>query len=138
MYKLKSLLLSGSVLMLLAACGTDTPDDDNLTDDLTDNTEEVAEDVEETADDVAEDGMATTDQTFTLDELREYNGEDGNPAYVAIDGIVYDVTGVESWAGGKHAETLTAGNDYTEEIMEAEHGKAVLDDLTEVGTLVDE
>jgi Predicted heme/steroid binding protein len=29
---------------------------------------------------------------FTLEELKQYNGENGQPAYVAIDGIVYDVS----------------------------------------------
>ena len=33
-----------------------------------------------------------TNKTFTRDELRKYNGQNGADAYIAIDGIVYDVT----------------------------------------------
>ncbi len=29
---------------------------------------------------------------FTLEELAEYNGTGGRPAYVAVNGIVYDVS----------------------------------------------
>ena len=130
MDKLKALLLSTSAVLLLAACGTDAPEDANQVDDPNDATEEIVEDTEKDTDE--------TNQTFTLDELSEYDGKDGNLAYVAVDGVVYDVTGVDAWAGGEHAEDLTAGNDHTEAILASPHGKDVLDDLTEVGTLTDE
>jgi len=28
------------------------------------------------------------EKTFTIDELSTYNGKDGNPAYIAVEGIV--------------------------------------------------
>lgn len=33
--------------------------------------------------------------TFNQTELAKYNGQDGQPAYVAVDGVVYDVTGLQ-------------------------------------------
>ena len=41
-------------------------------------------------------------QTFTRDELRKYNGQNGAAAYIAIDGIVYDVTHSPAWKNGIH------------------------------------
>jgi len=39
-------------------------------------------------------------KTFTLSELAQYDGQNGRPAYVAVDGIVYDVSSL--FIGGAH------------------------------------
>ena len=77
-------------------------------------------------------------RTFTLEELSQYNGKDGQPAYVAVDGVVYDVTNVEAWKDGEHKLGLTAGNELTEEITkQSPHGLKVLEGLPIVGEFVE-
>jgi predicted heme/steroid binding protein len=71
---------------------------------------------------------------FTLEELKKFDGMAGNKAYVAIDGIVYDVTLVSVWANGVHQGNV-AGNDLTTRIEQSPHGKSVLRNLPIVGTL---
>lgn len=61
-------------------------------------------------------GQAVLQKTFTAAELARYNGRNGQPAYVAADGLVYDVTGSPLWAAGKHSMCnidSTAGKDLT-------------------------
>ena len=53
---------------------------------------------------------ASDEKIFTLDELKQYNGKDGKPAYVAVDGIVYDVSASDKWKNGDH-NGFEAGND---------------------------
>jgi predicted heme/steroid binding protein/YHS domain-containing protein len=53
-------------------------------------------------------------RVFTIDELKKYNGKNGMPAYVAVDGIVYDLTGVKPWSGGHHMMMHNAGQDLTD------------------------
>ncbi|WP_283680046.1 cytochrome b5 domain-containing protein [Lentilactobacillus sp. Marseille-Q4993] len=72
---------------------------------------------------------------FTKEELAQYDGN-GVRAYVAIDGIVYDVTKEESWEYGKHYGQL-AGRDLSKEIEGTPHGKSILGKLPIVGKLVD-
>lgn len=76
----------------------------------------------------------SADKTFTLDELAQYNGKNGKPAYVAVDGIVYDVTNIKEWKNGEHNGN-TAGKDLTNAINSSPHGKSVLKDLPIVGKL---
>lgn len=75
-----------------------------------------------------------SEKQISLEELKKYNGENGNPAYVAIDGVVYDVSDVDPWQGGKHHGNV-AGQDLSEVIKHAPHKHSVLAKLTEVGKL---
>lgn len=71
---------------------------------------------------------------FTVDELKKFDGQNGQKAYVAIDGTVYDVTDVEPWKGGKHHGNI-AGKNLSSAILDSPHGKGVLQKLPVVGTL---
>lgn len=77
-----------------------------------------------------------TEKTFTTQELAKFNGQNGNKAYVAVKGTVYDVTDIPEWEGGKHHGNL-AGQDLTEAIKKAPHGEKVLANLPVVGKLTD-
>ena len=76
-------------------------------------------------------------QTFTLEQLAQYDGKDGQRAYIAVDGIVYDVTDVSQWGAALHAGRFIAGKDYTEELKNAPHNAGKLDDAKKVGTLIE-
>lgn len=81
---------------------------------------------------------APQDNTFTLEELAFYNGKNGNPAYVAVNGIVYDVTNNAAWAAATHFG-LTAGRDLTSAFSSCHTGNAsILNSLTAIGTLINE
>lgn len=75
---------------------------------------------------------------FTLEELSNYTGKNGNPAYVAVDGVVYNVTDNRLWAGGNHFWGLTAGRDLSADFAACHPGAMVLSVLPVVGYLVQE
>lgn len=72
---------------------------------------------------------------FTREELSKYNGSNGMPAYVAVDGIIYDVSLVASFGGGTHFGVV-AGKDLTKEFYDCHKTKGVLESLTIIGTLI--
>lgn len=77
------------------------------------------------------------EKVFTKDNLAKYNGQNGQPAYVAIKGVVYDVSGKAAWQGGKHHGNL-AGHDLTDVLYnKSPHGDRVLKGLPVVGRLAD-
>lgn len=73
-------------------------------------------------------------RAFTLNELSKYNGQNGQPAYIAYKGIVYDVSNVPQWKSGTH-HGEKAGTDVTNDISRSPHGDTVFADLPQVGTV---
>lgn len=71
---------------------------------------------------------------FTLQELEKYNGKDGNAAYVAVNGVVYDVTNNAAWAAASHFG-LMAGKDLTSEFTSCHAGQPILSKLKIVGKI---
>lgn len=78
---------------------------------------------------------STDTQEFTTTELAAYNGLNGQKAYIAVSGKVYDVSSAEGWKNGNH-NGVQAGQDLTTIITSAPHGASVLKNLKVVGTLV--
>lgn len=72
---------------------------------------------------------------FTIEELAEYDGSMGKPAYVAVNGIVYDLSYISVWGGGTHFG-LYAGRDLSKEFKSC-HGNKVemLKNLPVVGKI---
>lgn len=62
-----------------------------------------------------------SERTFTERELQQYNGEHGQPVYIAYDGWVYDVTDCPKWRTGLHEQLHFAGADLTRSLRKAPH-----------------
>ncbi len=73
----------------------------------------------------------SSEKIFTLQELSKYDGKDGRPAYVAVDGNVYDLTTV--FANGNHYSHL-AGKELTSAFY-SKHVKSQLSKYKIVGKL---
>jgi len=106
------------LLVSLVGCGTQTAEP------VAQKDEEV---VEESVD--VMEGM-----TLTLDELSKFDGKDGNPAYIAVDGVIYDVSKIPQWAGGMH-RGFSAGKDVTAEVNSSPHGAGKLSGAPVVGKI---
>lgn len=72
--------------------------------------------------------------TYTKQQLALRNGQDKPQIWVAYKGIIYDVTESRLWENGKHYEHW-AGQDLTDELVDAPHTEVVFEKLTKVGTL---
>ena len=77
----------------------------------------------------------STEKQFTIDELKQYDGKNGKPAYIAYKGKVYDVTDSFLWVDGDHQGEHTAGVDLTEAMSSAPHLDDVLERVKMIGAL---
>jgi len=83
---------------------------------------------------IADTGSKSID--LTLAELAKFNGKDGKLAYIAVDGIIYDVSNVSPWKNGQH-HGYEAGKDLTVEIKtKSPHGISKLSEAVKIGKLI--
>ena len=81
----------------------------------------------------------SADRSYTLEQLAQYNGEEGTDCLVAVDGDVYLIEGFALWQMGEHVPSggrARCGLDLTEVIDESPHGRSKLDLLRKVGNLI--
>ena len=77
-----------------------------------------------------------------MDDLPEYsrsylalrNGQDKPEIWVALHGLIYDVSRSRLWRDGKHYEHW-AGQDLTDELKDAPHDAKVFDKFKVIGKL---
>jgi predicted heme/steroid binding protein len=73
---------------------------------------------------------------LTREELTQFDGRTGRPAYIAYAGRIYDVTRGDDWKGGVHFGRHHAGQDLTEALSMAPHTAERVLAMPAVGTLV--
>lgn len=71
---------------------------------------------------------------FTLEDLAQYDGKNEKPTYVAVGGIVYDVSSEPTWAGGTHFG-VAVGKDLTEQFNSCHGSDKILNKLPKVGVI---
>jgi len=64
------------------------------------------------------------------------NGQDKPEIWVALNGIIYDVSESRLWKNGKHYEHW-AGQDLTDELKDAPHTETVFSKFRVVGRLTE-
>lgn len=72
---------------------------------------------------------------FTKSQLALHNGQDKPAIWVALNGVIYDVTLSRMWRNGKHYEHW-AGQDLTAELKGAPHTEKVFEKFVAVGKLI--
>jgi predicted heme/steroid binding protein len=73
-------------------------------------------------------------QVYTKQQLARRNGQDKPEIWVALNGLIYDVTESRMWRNGKHYEHW-AGQDLTDELKDAPHTETVFSKFNVVGEL---
>ena len=72
---------------------------------------------------------------MTREELAEFDGCDGRAAYVAVSGVIYDVSSSPLWSNGQHEGGHQAGQDLTAELKQAPHVRTLIERFPVIGQL---
>ncbi|GAB3624958.1 hypothetical protein GCM10027418_30440 [Mariniluteicoccus endophyticus] len=72
--------------------------------------------------------------SVTPAELAAARCEDGQRCWLAVDGVVYDMSVFPKWARGRH-HGVEAGTDATEKFVKSGHARAYLEKMPVVGRL---
>ncbi|WP_257670084.1 cytochrome b5 domain-containing protein [Parapedobacter tibetensis] len=73
--------------------------------------------------------------TYSKSQLALRNGQDKPEIWIAYNGYIYDVSGSRLWFKGMHYEHW-AGQDLTEELVDAPHTDDVFSRFKIIGTLL--
>jgi len=76
-------------------------------------------------------------KAFTKEQVAQYNGKNGKPAYVIYKGTVYNLSASFLWKDGEHQVLHNAGVDLTNALEQAPHGGDVLEKFPVVGIISD-
>lgn len=79
--------------------------------------------------------QAVPSESLTIDELANFDGEEGRPAYFAYKGKIYDVSQSKLWKNGSHMKRHQAGVDLTDILSQAPHEEDKILNMPEVGKL---
>ncbi len=127
------LVLLAAVLLGMAGCGGQEATTTAPTGQVTDTTAPTTAPTTPTTETTA------AAQVLTLEKLSQFDGKEGRQAYVAVDGVVYDVSASAKWAGGAHSTCnlgAMAGQDLSETITKAPANmRSLLEKMPVVGTL---
>ena len=72
---------------------------------------------------------------ISREELKKNAGAEGESAFVAVNGVVYDLSASLLWKGGEHMGEHHAGCDLTEALERAPHGIEMLERHQKAGEL---
>lgn len=84
------------------------------------------------------DNTSINEIILTKKQLAEFDGKDGKPAYIAVDGVIYDLTKISKWKDGKH-HGISAGQELTKEYHKHHNKKLdLIKKAKKIGRLKDE
>ncbi len=74
---------------------------------------------------------------MTIEELAKFDGGGGRAAYIAVNGVIYDISDSQLWPVGRHEGGHQAGRDLTEELKSAPHLRNIVNRFPVVGKIED-